>query len=78
MENQSRNREIKLAQVSLVIVFGKKKPLNCNKITFVHSNCNSVFIFCHSIKWIPNVWELKQSQQDEDNVEWPVWIGQKN
>ena len=36
-----------------------------------------VFIFCHSIKWVPNLWELLQTQMsEEENLEWPQWIGE--
>lgn len=38
-----------------------------------------VFIFCHSIKWVPNLWELLQTQMsEEENVEWPQWIGENS
>ena len=43
-----------------------------------------VFIVCHSIKWIPNIYELIQrmetkmeevkQQEDENDVKWPLWI----
>ena len=26
-----------------------------------------VFILCHAVRWIPNLWELKQSQENPDN-----------
>eukprot|EP00093_Oithona_nana_P015158 15158.XXX_1229320_1231616_1 [CDS] Oithona nana genome sequencing. len=31
-----------------------------------------VFIVCHSIKWIPNIYELLQV--DEEDKEWPNWV----
>merc|ERR1712141_581565 len=31
-----------------------------------------VFIVCHSIKWIPNIYELMQV--DYGAVEWPYWV----
>ena len=37
----------------------------------------AVFIFCHSVKWIPNIWELRQSQDDREYLEWPRWIGKE-
>ena len=34
-----------------------------------------VLIICHSIKWIPNVYELVERIQGADeNVNWPLWI----
>ena len=44
-----------------------------------------VFIACHSIKWIPNIYELIQrmktemkeevkEEEEEKDVEWPLWI----
>ena len=74
-EVQNREKDIKLAQVSLIIVFGKFD----NYQIFIYTNeyyfFFAVFIFCHSVKWIPNIWELKQSQDDREYLEWPRWIG---
>ena len=37
----------------------------------------SVFIICHSVKWLPNIWELKQVGKTEyEEMDWPQWIGQ--
>ena len=35
-----------------------------------------VFILCHSVRWIPNIYELIQRmyQEDEKNIHWPSWI----
>ena len=34
-----------------------------------------VLIICHSIKWIPNVYELVQRMYGEDEyINWPLWI----
>ena len=33
-----------------------------------------VFIICHSIRWIPNIWEMKQAGTDKDKIRWPHWI----
>ena len=33
-----------------------------------------VFIVCHSIRWIPNIYELIQRIQDTPDVVWPDWI----
>ena len=34
----------------------------------------AVFICCHSFKWVPNVYELKQSGKSAKEFDWPVWI----
>ena len=35
----------------------------------------TVFIICHSIKWIPNIYELVQRfTTEEENLRWPFWI----
>jgi len=53
VDDERRNfihqREIRLSQVSLLIVV--------------------VFIVCHSIRWIPNIFELYSSGDD-----WPAWL----
>lgn len=34
-----------------------------------------VFIICHSVKWIPNIYELVERIRSDDNkIEWPVWV----
>ena len=38
----------------------------------------AVFVFCHTIRWIPNVYELIQrlwtSDINIDKIEWPPWV----
>ncbi|XP_023328474.1 FMRFamide receptor [Eurytemora carolleeae] len=36
----------------------------------------AVFIICHAIRWIPNLWELKESQKKEEDksADWPAWV----
>ena len=35
----------------------------------------AVFVVCHSIRWIPNVYELMQRVSHSDNsIEWPAWV----
>ena len=37
---------------------------------------HAVFIICHSVKWVPNVWELMAIRpMDKDMGTWPQWIG---
>ena len=33
-----------------------------------------VFILCHSVKWVPNIYELLQSGKEATEFDWPVWI----
>ena len=36
---------------------------------------SAVFLTFHSVKWIPNIYELIQRiQSDEDDIPWPKWI----
>ena len=73
-EVQNREKDIKLAQVSLIIVFGElDNYYHVSKLMRIFA----VFIFCHSVKWIPNIWELRQSQDDREYLEWPRWIGKE-
>ena len=68
-----REKEIKLAHVSLVIVFGKF--FNYLKKTWVIEMYLTVFIICHSLKFIPNMYEIRQGVQTSDvNLLWPKWI----
>ena len=35
----------------------------------------AIFIVCHSIRWIPNIYELIQhTMHSMGNMEWPAWI----
>jgi len=33
-----------------------------------------VFALCHSIRWIPNIWEMRQAGTDKDMILWPEWV----
>ena len=33
-----------------------------------------VFIVCHSIKWVPNLYEFQQSGIAGQDFKWPAWI----
>ena len=35
-----------------------------------------VFMTCHSLKWIPNIWEWTQIGRGEKEMFWPVWMGE--
>ena len=87
--DRTREREVKLSQVSLVIVFGKLNHFQQERSS--HLSSVSVFIFCHSVKWIPNLWEIRQAGLEveircsdwflqanlllqEEEVDWPLWI----
>ena len=49
-------KELKLAMVSCLIVAGEQDMFRVPTNT-----SNSVFIICHSVRWIPNMYELSQS-----------------
>jgi len=33
-----------------------------------------VFISCHSVRWIPNLYELQQKEVGTEDMSWPPWI----
>ena len=67
-----REKEIKLSRVSLIIVAGDSSSSSSSwEVMTVFS---AVFIACHSIKWIPNLYELHQSGIPGQELEWPNWI----
>ena len=65
-----REKEIKLSQVGLIIVGG----LFSYYLQFKNNETFLVFIVCHSIKWIPNIYELLQMRKEKENFAWPPWI----
>lgn len=55
----------------------REKRIQPNEIVLARISIFIVFVFivCHSIRWIPNVYELIQRIESEDgNIEWPLWI----
>ena len=66
-----REKEIKLSRVSLIIVAG---DFSSSSYWEVMTVILAVFIACHSIKWIPNLYELHQSGIPGQELEWPDWI----
>jgi len=34
----------------------------------------AVFIVCHSIRWIPNIFELQQGASRKEDLVWPPWV----
>ena len=47
------------------------------QLTIISTAISVVFIICHGIRWIPNIFELIQvSHPDftEDNFLWPLWV----
>lgn len=55
-----RQRKVKLSEIMLA------------KVSLV---IVFIFIICHSIKWIPNIYELVQMlSTEEENYQWPFWI----
>ena len=55
----------------------RKKRIKPSEIILARVSIMIVFVFivCHSIRWIPNVYELIQRINSQDgNVEWPPWV----
>ena len=59
-------REVMLAKVSCLIVVGKLLFQQFLSITKVTGNLSKyqllVFLTCHTVKWIPNIYELQQKE----------------
>ena len=36
----------------------------------------SVFMLCHSIRWVATIWELCQLGNDAQDMTWPEWVGE--
>ena len=72
----SKRREVRHTQVSLAIAGGEGGVTDkmewtelpqlyfCNFIYFHGESECLVFLVSHSVRWIPNVWELRQAGQD--------------
>ena len=56
--------------------FTIKKRLKTNEIRLAKVSLiiSLIFIVSHSIRWIPNIYELIQRMQDKVDVSWPDWI----
>ena len=66
-----REKEIKLSQIGLIIVGGIK----CDFVIYLLFLISpSVFIVCHSMKWVPNIYALYQSEGSDLEFHWPQWI----
>ena len=65
-------RDVTLARVSCLIVAGKKSHVisTTNWVTLFII----VFIICHSVRWIPNIYELQQGAQSKEELVWPPWV----
>ena len=53
------------------LIHQRNKELKLSQIGLI---IVAVFICCHSFKWVPNVYELKQSGKSAKEFDWPVWI----
>ena len=72
MEGRSnilKTTEITLAKISCLIVAGTKKNAKIF-FEFVYS----VFVVCHSIRWIPNIYELHQGAVGKVNYAYQDFI----
>ena len=34
----------------------------------------TIFIACHSIRWVPNIYEMIQHTQNNGEFQWPSWV----
>ena len=67
----------KFQQIVPFIIFVKKKVKNHIPVEWFISKL-PVFILCHSIKWIPNIYELIQVEYDEVSFPFTPWIDLRN
>lgn len=53
-----------------------RSTLHQREVRLAQVSCGivAVFVLCHSIKWIPNIYELIQVENNEEEVPWPVWV----
>jgi hypothetical protein len=59
------------------LIQNKKERIKPSEIMLAKVSILIVFVFivCHSIRWIPNMYELIQRIYSEDgNIEWPDWV----
>jgi len=51
----------------------RAKELKLSQVSLV---ITVIFVLCHSVKWVPNVWELRQvgSEASRQGGEWPEWL----
>jgi hypothetical protein len=72
MRNQSfQQREVMLAKVSCLIVAGKKLLVNDQSLDLYPYI--PVFILCHGIRWIPNIYELQQEASSKVRGNMNTW-----
>ena len=80
MKQLQHAKEVRLASVSLFIVLGESHHSHgVFELTLKHF-C-AVFSVCHGVKWVPNIWELQQTKQEDDKMTsmvevmlWPAWV----
>lgn len=65
-----RAKELKLSQVA------KRNTPGTDLLLQVSLVITVIFVLCHSVKWVPNVWELRQvgSEASRQGGEWPEWL----
>ena len=70
--NSSTMHESKNFWRTAVAIKRRNNEISLAKISLL---IMSVFITCHSVRWIPNVYELIQHMKDENEpFEWPDWV----
>jgi len=47
-----------------------------SEVTLARISCIivGVFVVCHSIRWLPNIYEMRQGVLTENQLEWPDWV----
>ena len=58
-------REMLLAQISLVIVLVFITRSDISHLNIIIN----IIIFSHSVKWVPNLWELRQAEMGKVGLE---------
>jgi len=57
------------------LVEGRSSILKTTEITLAKISCLivAVFVVCHSIRWIPNIYEIQQGAVGK-SIHWPPWV----
>lgn len=47
-----------------------------SEVTLARISCLivGVFVVCHSIRWLPNIYEIRQGVLTKDQIVWPDWV----
>jgi len=68
----STMQETKNLWRSTVAIKRRNNEISLSKISLL---IMSAFIMCHSVRWVPNIYELIQHMKpDDEEFEWPEWV----